>query len=340
MKKLLILFSLLFCNILVFSAVYMGGNLLLASTALAGGEPEYLNSSPTNRRAGNNFAGNPKIMGKDVPRSGYSYDYARGSANNSPSDEGEQRGNKLEGASDSTISSDFSQDSLQSSGIKINPESRIRTLVFDENIIFKINTRYGYQTSLEFANDEEIQTISVGNSVAFTIMPVGKRLFIKTMINNQHTNMTVVTTKRTYQFELDSNKKNEAFYVVRFFYPEARHSNISSISNLNIPDVNIAIPEFQSARRTGSSASGLGLDYNYTMAGAMNLAPSKIFNNGRQVFIEFPQNVRPAQINIVQPDGSELPSNATQQGEYLVISSVPAKISLRNNNQVLCIFSE
>jgi type IV secretion system protein VirB9 len=58
-------------------------------------------------------------------------------------------------------------------------DSRIKTFIYSENEVFRLVVHYGYQTSIEFADGEEIQTISVGNNYAWQLTPVGRRLFIK-----------------------------------------------------------------------------------------------------------------------------------------------------------------
>ena len=51
------------------------------------------------------------------------------------------------------------------------------------------------------------------------------RLFIKPMERNIRTNMTIITNKKTYQFdlvanELESGDEKDLVYVVRFEYPK------------------------------------------------------------------------------------------------------------------------
>jgi type IV secretion system protein VirB9 len=58
-------------------------------------------------------------------------------------------------------------------------DSRIKTLIFSENEVFRLVVHYGYQTSIEFQDGEEVQSISVGNNYAWTLTPLGRRLFIK-----------------------------------------------------------------------------------------------------------------------------------------------------------------
>ena len=48
-------------------------------------------------------------------------------------------------------------------------DSRIKTFIYSENEVFRLVVHYGYQTSIEFAEDEEIQTISAGNNYAWQL---------------------------------------------------------------------------------------------------------------------------------------------------------------------------
>ena len=91
--------------------------------------------------------------------------------------------------------------------------------------MFRIVVHYGWQTIVEFAENEEIQTISVGNNYAWQVSPLDRRLFIKPLEENILTNMTVITSLRSYQFEIESKsssstRDDELTFVVRFFYPD------------------------------------------------------------------------------------------------------------------------
>ena len=103
-------------------------------------------------------------------------------------------------------------------------DSRIKTFIYSENEIYRVVVYNGFQTNVEFANGEYVQTLSLGDTYAWKITPVERRLFIRPLEENIHTNMTVITNRRTYQFEILSQAPadivNDNFaYVVRFFYP-------------------------------------------------------------------------------------------------------------------------
>lgn len=111
--------------------------------------------------------------------------------------------------------------------VPITTDSRIKTLVFNENEVYQLKFFFGYQSFIEFSNDEKIELISLGESYSWKITPVDQRLFIRPLVINAHTNMTVITSKRTYQFDISSSRYDgradeELVYTVRFFYPDTK----------------------------------------------------------------------------------------------------------------------
>jgi type IV secretion system protein VirB9 len=110
------------------------------------------------------------------------------------------------------------------SDIPLTVDNRIKTYTYNENDVYKLLVNYGYQTVIEFSKNEKIVTISLGDNYSWKITPSSNRLFIKPMEENINTNMTVITNKRTYHFDLFSEKLlkeklKELVYVLRFFYP-------------------------------------------------------------------------------------------------------------------------
>ena len=102
-------------------------------------------------------------------------------------------------------------------------DERIKQLVYNEGDVYTITTKYGYQTNIVLSPKEDIETISVGDKSVWQIIPSGNRIFIRPMEEDSITNMTVLTNKHSYQFDLKSlgpavNEGN--IYVATFIYPE------------------------------------------------------------------------------------------------------------------------
>lgn len=110
--------------------------------------------------------------------------------------------------------------------VPVTTDSRIKTLVYSENEVYRLVLQYGYQTYIELPKDEEIQTVSLGDPYAWKMTPAGNRLFIRPQEEAAHTNMTLITSKHAYQFDLQSKMPDDTVdedlaYVVRFYYPPA-----------------------------------------------------------------------------------------------------------------------
>jgi type IV secretory pathway VirB9-like protein len=97
---------------------------------------------------------------------------------------------------------------------------RLVTKVYDATKVVKIHGRPGVQATIAFADDERIENVAVGDSEKWQITP-NKRanlLFARPLDPAASTNMTVVTDKRTYLFDLVATAKNQPVYMLRFTY--------------------------------------------------------------------------------------------------------------------------
>jgi type IV secretion system protein VirB9 len=129
----------------------------------------------------------------------------------------------------------------------ITTDSRIRTLVYNPNEVYELKFYYNYQSFIEFSEDEEIEMISIGEAFAWRLTPAGKRLFVRPLEIAAHTNMTIITNKRTYHFDIRSDEftgkaDEDLVYTVRFFYPQSNQPlpippQLVSPNIANIPPV-------------------------------------------------------------------------------------------------------
>ena len=112
-------------------------------------------------------------------------------------------------------------------------DSRVKQVPYDPNQVYELVGTYNYQTSLEFEADEMVKVVALGDTIAWQTIPFRNRLFLKPVEENADTNLTVITSKRTYYFQLGSTKKTAGqSYLVRFIYPTSRVATYSEfISN-------------------------------------------------------------------------------------------------------------
>lgn len=216
-------------------------------------------------------------------------------------------------------------------------EPRFKTIPYSPNEVFKFTGHYGYQSVIEFEDGEEINTISVGDSIPWQFQPMGSRLFLKPMEQDAQTNMTIITDRRTYYFELhaeeveDITNKNLTF-ALRFAYSDLEGPLIDGSSggfageivpDLTDPDVR--------AR----------LNFNYSIVGADEIAPIRIFDDGEFTYFEFKNiNAELPAFYAVDGLGNESIINYRTSGSYIIVEKVIPVFTLRNGVYVMCVFNE
>ncbi len=197
----------------------------------------------------------------------------------------------------------------------IATDSRIKTFVYNENEVFPIVLHYGYQTGIEFAKGEFIQTYSVGNNYAWQFNIIGRTLFIKPMEENILTNMTVITNKRRYYFELQSKMMSDAIdqdlaYAVRFFYPDDETDRISPKQITTKAESNVVVPVIKP------------YNFNYSVSGPIKIAPSVVFDDNQSTFFKY-ENGIPNSINITTVWNNEIITlDSRKIGDYLVVNHI------------------
>jgi len=232
--------------------------------------------------------------------------------------------------------------------LPLTTDSRIKTVVFNENEVIRLKFHYGFQSFIEFSEDEEIELISLGESFPWRVTPAGKRLFVRPLQINVTTNMIVVTTKRTYQFEIssadyDGRADEELIYSVRFYYPSK--DDIYKPTAVEMAEDTTALPtlpdELKLELGTISNSVGPVLNFDYNFVGDdKNITPVKMFDDGKSTYFQFEDdNLIIPSINSVDIYGEENPINYYINGDYVVVDTVQVQFSLRLSNKIVCIFN-
>ena len=213
-------------------------------------------------------------------------------------------------------------------------DSRIRILVYSPDDVFKIIGYYGYQQSIELDQGEEIVSISMGDTTSWQVVPSGSRLFIKPMESDATTNMTMITNKRTYFFELygqeaDGIRDPDMVFSVRFVYPDQMDADaLKSYTTAGV------VPDLSHPEK---------YNFNYSISGSEEIAPIKIYDDGDFTYLHFrdknaqmpavfavDEELRESMVNYRIIDGTNI----------MVIEQVFPKLSARAGKSIVCIFNE
>ena len=199
---------------------------------------------------------------------------------------------------------------------------RIRNAVYDPNQVFIIETDLRFATTIHFERGERFQAVIAGDTESFEITPItdlGNVVAIKPHVSRAVTNMTVITNRRTYSFELREGHINGAtgrFYEVRFSYPETARRQVASS----------APKGFQAPR-----------NYAYKIAGEGDFQPSSVYDDGRYTYFVFREGIRQPAIFKADAQGRERTVNWTQQGDVVRVLGVNEYWTLRIEDQALCV---
>ncbi len=104
---------------------------------------------------------------------------------------------------------------------------RLRSVDYDSGKVVKLVGCFGFQTMVEFADDEYVENVGLGDAEKWLVSPNkrGNVLFLKPAVEAAHTNLTISTDRRRYNFELvasasDACTRGEVTYSLRFRYPQ------------------------------------------------------------------------------------------------------------------------
>ena len=203
-------------------------------------------------------------------------------------------------------------------------DNRIRTQAYDPNEIVRILGKAGIQSTIEFADDERIENVAVGDSAAWQITPNRRAslLFVKPLSAHSRTNMTVVTDHRTYMFDLVAGDKSTTpVYALKFSYPREKAAETAA------KPVQQAAAVPPPAVQATMIAEKLHFDWN--TKGNGKLLPSRVFDDGSSLYLAWSKDTPLPAILTESEDRKEGPVNYRLSGQYIVISPIPPNLVLR-----------
>ncbi|WP_412104528.1 P-type conjugative transfer protein VirB9 [Rhizobium beringeri] len=225
-------------------------------------------------------------------------------------------------------------------------DTRVRFIDYQPYNITKIVGTLRSSVQIEFAADEEIAHVALGNSVAWEVAPAGNILFLKPRENQPVTNISVVTTRRdgstrSYQMELTVRDgtveagQNTYFYV-KYRYPadEAERRRLDAAARAQ-------------AAQAGEADKVLALheaygprNWRYSAQGSASLEPQAVYDNGKVTTFVFAGNQEMPAIYMENSDGSESLVPKSVENNLVLVHAISRKFILRRGGDVLCVFNE
>jgi len=213
-------------------------------------------------------------------------------------------------------------------------DNRIRSLAYDPDRIVQVIGRTGIQSTIQFDGDERIQNVAVGDSSKWQVTPNhgATLLFLKPLAARVRTNMTVVTDRRTYMFDLVAGDRwTTPLYALKFSYPNDKPAE---------PDAKTTQPvAVAAAAEPTATMTADKLHFDWQSKGYGKLVPSRVFDDGSAVYLSWNKEVPLPAILTVSEDRKEGPLSYKMSGEYIVVSPIPQNMVLRYGNRMAVLWT-
>lgn len=203
-------------------------------------------------------------------------------------------------------------------------DERLVEKMFSENEVVRVDGKTGVQATIAFGDGEAIENVAVGDSQAWQITP-NKRadlLFVKPLDGTARTNMTVVTNRHTYFFDLVASTKAKPLYMLKFRYKDEPKASGGTLAAGLDPN--------ESAVLGGDVPTDpAALNFAWKRTGDAKIQPSRVYDDGNATYLLWPEKSAVPAILMVNDKGEEGPVNYAVRGSTIVIGDVPKLLVLR-----------
>lgn len=202
-------------------------------------------------------------------------------------------------------------------------DAHIQTIFYDPDQVVQLRGHFGYQTMIEFDEGERIENVAIGDALGWQVTPNKRanKLFIKPLDRKATTNMSVVTDRRRYTFSL-------AVAV-----PRVRDASAPWVVRFRYPDPVLLVAEVVKPTPPDPST----FDRSYVKAGAKELWPSEVYDDGRATYFSWPTDVALPAIFAVGADGQESLVNASVRDGKTVVQRTATRFLLRSGKALATI---
>ncbi|TKV70716.1 P-type conjugative transfer protein VirB9 [Rhizobium sp. AU243] len=225
-------------------------------------------------------------------------------------------------------------------------DNRVRFVDYQPYNITRVVGTLRSSVQVEFAADEEIAHVALGNSVAWEVAPAGNILFLKPRENQPVTNISIVTTRRdgstrSYQMELTVRDGSVEAGQNTYFYVKYRYPADEAERRREVAAARALAAQAGEADRVLSLHEAYGpRNWRYSAQGAQALEPQAVYDNGKVTTFAFTGNQEMPAIYMENSDSSESLVPKSVDGNLVLVHAISRKFVLRRGGDVLCVFNE
>lgn len=221
---------------------------------------------------------------------------------------------------------------------------RVRTTNYTDGQVYKITGFFGFHAIVLFGQDETIQKVS-GYESGWNIESLGNKVLISPKLADADSNLTVVTNRRVYFFDLSVKSfpkgkyasqasDSEQTYGLRFRYPDDEARAAAAKADTERAEARL--------RDNSAAISNKSKHWNYTYMGAEAIKPYEVWDDGTFTYFKFYAQQDLPTFFVVNDDGSESVVNKGMErdGDTVVVQRVGKEFRLRMGNSVVCIYND
>ena len=213
-------------------------------------------------------------------------------------------------------------------------DSRVRSVTYDSGQVYRIRGFVGYQIDLEFESGETFVGLGAGDIDGLAYFGQGNHLFLKPKAAKVSTNITVLTTRRQYQFDYavltpsPSRDNEDVVFALRFSYPM---SSSQTAAQIEARDIDVEL---------GHASSGERRNLDYWYCGAPSLRPVAASDDAIHTRLRFAPNADLPAVFVRNEDDTESLVNYSMESGDMVIHRTGRRFILRRGKLTGCILNK
>src|ERR1700722_10083683 len=207
---------------------------------------------------------------------------------------------------------------------QIRIDDRVRSVVYSADEIYRLHGFVGYQIDLEFETGERFVGLGAGDVEAIGFAAQDNPWFVKPKASRVRTNLTVLTTRRVYQFDYavtppggSDGDRSDMIYTLRFVYPAP-------------PSVGRAAADNSADGVLDHPSETLPTNRDYWYCGNVALKPVAAFDDGVHTHLRFDSRADLPAVFVRNDDGTESLLNFNIQNDELVIYRIARRFIIRS----------
>ena len=206
-------------------------------------------------------------------------------------------------------------------------DSRIRSAAYSADQVYVLKGFVGFQTDLQFEAGESFVGLGAGDIDGLSFVAQDNHLFLKPKAAKVGTNLTILTTRRTYELDYSAaatapDASEPVTYALRFTYPAVAREGEASAHALEAA-------ETHRVRNT-----------NYWFCGDASLMPVAAFDDGVHTRLTFAPKAEQPAIFVLNEDGSESLLNFSMEEGDVLVHRVARRLILRRGNLAGCVVNK